>query len=55
MENIYTEPIPDLQRGDFKWSNTYHFLFMDEDKKRLNYSDQEILFQLEIKNHNKIK
>ncbi len=39
----------------FKWSNTYHFLFVEENKKRLNFSENETLFHLEIKNHNIIK
>lgn len=39
----------------FKWINTYRFLDIDQDKKLENYSDQEIIFELEIKNHNKIK
>lgn len=55
MEDIYTEPIPDLQRGDFKWSNTYHFLFIDQDKKIKNFTENELLFHLEIKQHNILK
>lgn len=42
-------------KNGHEWFNTYHFLFLDENKKLSNFSENEIIFELEIKNHNKVK
>jgi hypothetical protein len=47
-DSTYFESQPNSSNADgFKWLNTYHFLFMDDKKRPQNYSEQELIFQLE--------
>lgn len=44
------------QDNPFKWSGSFHFLkHLDLPPRVFNYSEDEILFELEIKSHNKVK
>lgn len=49
IETFYElQPNFEAKQG-YEWFNTYHFLFIDKDKKLQNYSEQEVIFELEIK------
>lgn len=49
MDNLNLECNYNIEDSSFKYVNSYHFLFINQDKVLKNYSEDEVIFYLEIK------